>query len=179
MREQDWPPKNSRKFVRSEDFGNIIVEEVVRLGDAYPNLDLTDAAATAFQWFNSKANSNRSFIGKKRFPSLSSFRAYVRQLLYNAGLRARRLRKVHIELSAVPENETVTESPETSLQQKERLLDLVQNLPEPHKSVFESYFFDETPLHLIGGKLDEKEAQRLFEEAVDLLQELAKTSGIN
>ena len=176
MSEAQWPPKDGRSYIHSEDFGKLVVDEAVRLGCIYQNLDLADSVATTFQWLNSKLNENRNFISRKRFPSRSAFRAYIRQMIYNSGVRAYRFREKHLDLTAVPPDDSVIDSPSASLQQKEELLKLVNQLEEPHKTVITRYFFDEDPLHLIATclDLDENQTQEIYEEAVDEVRRLAK-----
>ena len=58
---------------------------------------------------------------------------------------------------------------------------MVDQLEEPHKTIFNRYFFDEDPLYLIAGAMDmdEEEAQKIYEEAVDQLMTLARKSNIH
>ena len=177
----EWPPANGRLFVHSDEFGRIVVDEAKRLAKAYPTLDLADAVATTFQWFNAKLNANGHFINRRRFPTQSKFKAYIRQTLYNAGRRAYRLRKSGKEISALPADRPVVDSPLNSADRKERLHQLVEQLVEPHKTIFNRYFFDEDPLHLIAGALDmdEEGAQKIYEEAVDQLRRFARKSNIH
>ncbi len=178
MTENQWPPKDGRSYVHSEDFGELVVHELNRLLETHPRLDLADAAAIVFQWFNSKLNANRNFISRRKFPSMSSFRAYVRQMLYNAGMYAIRLRSKDRDLSEVPESEAIVDSPTASLQRKEELLTLVEKLEEPHKTIFSRFFFDEEDLYLIATAMDitEENAHAIYEEAVDRIRDAARKS---
>ncbi len=169
MNEPQWPPKNGREYIHSEEFGNLVVSEARKVGEAHPTLDLADSVATTFQWFNTTLNANRNFISKKRFPTVGSFRAYIRQMVYNAGMRAFRIRKKRQDLSSVPESDMVIDSPSASAERKEELLNFVERLEEPHKTVFTRYFFDEDQFYLIAVSTNctEDEAQKIYEEAVD------------
>ncbi len=178
MTENLWPPKDGRAYVHSEAFGELVVHELNRLSKTHPRLDLADAAAIVFHWFNSKLNANRNFISRKRFPTVSGFRAYVRQMLYNAGMYAIRLRSKNQDLTEVPESEAVVDSPSASLQAKKELLKLVDLLEEPHKSIFTRFFLDEEELYLIATALDitEDNAHTIYEEAVDRIRGAARKS---
>ena len=58
-----------------------------------------------------------------------------------------------------------------SSQELDHLLDLVAALPEPHKTVFERFFFDEEDPGYLASTLgkSEDEIHRFYEEAVDML----------
>jgi hypothetical protein len=178
MKGTRWPPKDGRAYVRSDEFGKLVVEELDQLRAVHPRLDLVDAAAITFHWFNSKLNANRSFIGKKRFPTIGRFRAYVRQILYNAGVKALRLRRRRKQIEAIRGSARVVDTPAVSAQRLEQLQRLVDRLEETHQLIFTRYFLDEEPLELIACALviDEVEAQRLYEDAVDQIRRLAKKS---
>ncbi len=178
MTDTPWPPKDGRAYVHSEDFGELVVHELHRLSENHPSLDLADAAAIVFHWFNSKLNANRNFISKKRFPTSGRFRAYVRQMLYNAGMLAIRIRSKDNDLSGIRDSEAVVDSPSASLQAKEELLKLVDLLEEPHKSIFTRFFFEEEDLYLIATAFDisEDDAHTIYEEAVDRIRDSARKS---
>ncbi len=175
----DWPPKNGRAFVRSDEFGRMLISEVERLAHLRRDLDFVDAVATAYEWFTRRLNRNGHFINKRRFPTEARFRAYLRQALFNAARMARRKRDKGEELSAVPADHQIVDGSELSLEERDKLLQLVDQLEEPSKSIFEGVFFGENELHLVAGALglNEDEGSRIYEEALDELEKLARNSG--
>lgn len=170
MDQGDWPPPNARAFVRSEDFGRLVLETVGALAGRYPQMDFSDAAAHIFAWFDGKTSKNRRFINSRRFPTLSSFKAYVRQSAFNAGRLAARQRQQRARIESLPPDEPIAAG-QLSAEQRALLQDQADKLPEPHKSVFERKFFDEEDCAMIASILGktEREIHRLYEEAIDLL----------
>jgi len=176
-RNEDWPPSDGRQYVKSDQFGSILVEEAISLIQLYPELEFTDSVATVFVWFSRRLNRNASFINKRRFPTSSFFRAYLRQSLFNAARRAQRERKRGQELSAAAVDEPIVDTPKLGIEDKERLLELLEQLEEPLKSVFESIFFEETDISLVASRLDleEFEVAELFGQALDELNRLSRS----
>lgn len=171
--EPSWPPSNGANFIRSESFGQLLVELSCQYADRYPTMDFTDAVSHVFAWFDGKLAKNRRFINSRRFPTFSAFKSYVRQSLWNAALLAQRKRQRREEIEALPVDANAVRATLESPQELDRLLDLVEALPEPHKTVFERYFLDEEdPSYLasILGKTED-EIHRLYEEAVDMLDD--------
>lgn len=169
--EPSWPPNNGAKFIRSESFGQLLVELSCQYADRYPSMDFSDAVSHVFAWFDGKLAKNRRFINSRRFPTLSAFKSYLRQSLWTAALLAQRKRQRREEIEALPVDANAVLAKLESSQELDCLLDLVEALPEPHKTVFERFFFDEEdPSHLTSvlGKTDD-EIHRLYEEAVDML----------
>jgi cell division protein FtsB len=170
MEPNPWPPSNAKLFVRSDAFGRLVLEVVDGLARRYPHMDFTDAAAQLFAWFDAKVSKNRRFINSRRFPTLSSFKAYLRQSAFNAGRLAARQRQQQAQIESLPPDEPIAVQ-RLSSEQRAMLQDQADKLPEPHKSVFERKFFDEDDCSMIASILGrtEKEVHKLYEEAVDLL----------
>ena len=165
-----WPPSNGRAFIRSNEFGEELIGLARELTARYPHMDFTDAVAQVFAWFDRKLANNRRFINKRRFRTRNAFRAYLRQALWNAArlvIRARR-RREHIEALAVDQPVGAwAASPEIQM----RVLEAIERLPEPHKTVFERCFFEEDALGDIAIALrrNVRDVESLYEEAVDML----------
>lgn len=175
----DWPPSDGKQFIRSDAFGEMLISLVCQLALRYPRMDFTDAVAQVFAWFDRKLSRNRSFINKRRFPSVNAFIAYLTQSLFNAARLTERERRIHehIELLAV-ERQIV---PQKATPEDLAILDeIVEALPEPHKTVFRRLFFDEEDMSMTASILNMTEAMiiRLYEEAIDMLEELI-SSGPN
>ena len=84
---------------------------------------------------------------------------------------AQRKRQRREEIEALPVDTNAVLAATESPRDLDRLLDLVEGLPEPHKTVFERYFFNEEDPDVIASilGLTEDEVHRLYEEAVDML----------
>jgi RNA polymerase sigma factor (sigma-70 family) len=166
-----WPPIDGVKFIRSEAFGELLIELSKQFGRRYPGMDFSDAISHVFAWFDRKLSKNRRFINSRRFPTYNAFRAYLKQSLWNAGLLAQRQRQRREEIEALPFDSKAVVAKIENPQELDRLLDLVENLSEPHKTVFERYFFDEEDPSHLASILDktEEEIHRIYEEAVDML----------
>ena len=165
-----WPPENGRDFVRSDDFGRMIVALTRDLAARYPTMDFTDAVAHVFMWFDGKLSMNRRFINPRRFPTQQSFQAYLRQAVWNAARLAERTRKRRQDIEALPINRPIVSAP-MGPESRVQLLEMVEGLSEPHKTVFYKLFFDEEDVAMIASILGftEEHVHRLFEEAVDML----------
>ncbi len=165
-----WPPENGKTFIRSSVFGVMIVELTHQLARRYPKMDFTDAVAQVFAWFDLKLSENRRFINARRFPTIGAFRAYLRQCLWNSARLAMRKRHRRETIEALPADQPII-STEMRAEDRVQLLEMVDGLPEPHKTVFHKFFFDEEDLAMIASILDltEEQAQRIYEEAVDML----------
>ncbi len=165
-----WPPENGKDFIRSDDFGRMIVGLTRDLAARYPTMDFTDGVAHVFVWFDAKLSKNRRFINPRRFPTNQSFQAYLRQAVWNAARLATRQRRRREDIEALPVDRPIISAqmgPEIRVQ----LLEMVERLPEPHKTVFHKFFLDEEDLAMIASilGLTEEEVHRLYEEAVDML----------
>jgi RNA polymerase sigma factor (sigma-70 family) len=165
-----WPPENGREFVRGEVFGAILVELTRHFADRYPDMDFTDAVAQVFVWFDGKLSKNRRFINSRRFPTLGAFRAYLRQAIWNAARVTMRSRRRRQEVEA-PSLDRPIVSTEMGAEERVQLLEMVEGLPEPHKTVFHKFFFDEEELRWIASVLNltQRQVETLYEEAVDML----------
>lgn len=168
----DWPPMDGRKFICSDAFGAMLISLVRQLALRYPRMDFTDAVAQVFAWFDKKVSCNRRFINKRRFPSVNAFKAYLKQSLWNAArlTERERRRREYIEALAV-ERQIVPQK--ANPVEIAILAEMVEALPEPHKTVFHRFFFDEDELFMIASILDltEPMAVQLYVEAVDMLVE--------
>jgi len=167
---QDWPPEDGKDFIRSDLFGRMLVGLTQRLAASHSNLDFSDAVAQVFVWFDRKLSKNRRFINQRRFPSLESFRAYLGQSIVNAALLSERRRRREgevVELSADLPIASTALGPE----QRVELLDMVETLPEPQKTILFKLAVDNEDSAMVAGILDlsEDEVIQLFEEAVDKL----------
>lgn len=172
MSVESWPPQDGKQFVHSDGFGALLLDVVSNLSDKYPKIDFTDATAIVFAWFDGKLAKNRRFINSRRFPTLSAFRAYVKQSVWNAGRLTERQRSRRSSVEAVSVDDSIAV---VSLTAEERtaLLDQADRLPYPHKDVFERAFFNEEDLSFIASVLgkSEDEIHQLYEEAIDMLME--------
>src|SRR6266550_412818 len=165
MPRHEWPPENGKDFVRSEPFGFMLVELTSHLASRYPEMDFTDAVAQVFVWFDYKLSENRRFINSRRFPSIEAFQAYLRQAVWNAGVMAMRRRRRREAVEALPVDQAIV-STEMAVEERIELIEMVDGLPEPHKSVFERFFFGEEDLAMIASILDltEDQADELYEQ---------------
>jgi len=166
-----WPPPKGKEFIRSDEFGALLVTLVCRLAANYPEMDFTDAAASVFAWFDKKLSRNRRFINRRRFPTFASFAAYLRQAVWNAARLTERERRryEHIEAFFVEGHSIIDR--EIDPERMAEMHEAIDSLPEPHRTVFDRYFFDEEDLSAIANiyNLSEEQAQELYAEAVDML----------
>src|SRR5262245_10654451 len=100
-----WPPSGGLEFARSREFGELLIETGNQLAKKYPRIDFTDAVAHVDQWLDGRLVKEPDFLNLARFPTLSAFRAYVKQAVWNAGRIAARKRKRNEPLEALPVNE--------------------------------------------------------------------------
>jgi len=167
-----WPPQDGKKFIRSDEFGRILISLVRQFIYRYPQMDFTDAVAHVFTWFDKKLSLNRRFINARRFPTATAFTAYLKQSIWNAALltQRERSRSRHIE---APSGQQLPVVRIIDPEERANVLEAVEALPEPHKTVFHYYFFDEGDLRMLASVIDRTEAEiyRLYEEAIDMLME--------
>lgn len=167
----DWPPLDGRSFVLSEEFGLTLVDLVGRLASNYPHMDFSDAVANVFEWFDGRLRDDPMFLGPPRFPTREAFLAYLRQAVWNAARLTERQRKRHHFVTALPRNQAIIVR-EIDPEECAELLDAVEHLEEPHKTVFHRYFFDEEDLGVLASAYDltEDEIYDLYTEAIDVLR---------
>jgi len=166
-----WPPPKGKEFIRSNEFGVLLVALVSRLAANYPEMDFTDAAAGVFAWFDKKLSRNRRFINRRRFPTFASFAAYLRQAVWNAARLTDRERRRHEHLEALFIEDHSIIDREIDPERMAELHEAIDSIPEPHRIVFDRYFFDEEDLSTIASiyNLSEERAQTLYTEAIDML----------
>jgi hypothetical protein len=167
---EEWPPTGGKDFIRSDEFGRMLLKVVSDLSARYPQIDFTDAVAHVFAWFDRKLSKNRRYINSRRFANKSSFLAYLRQSVWNAGRIAARQRQRSQQVEALPADRPIV-ADKISQEELDTLLSKVESLPEPHKSVFERRFFEEDSSQWIAsctGRTEE-EVESLYTEAIDLL----------
>jgi hypothetical protein len=167
-----WPPQDGKEFIRSNEFGKILISLVRQFTYRYPQMDFTDAVAHVFTWFDKKLSINRRFINSRRFPTVAAFRAYVRQSIWNAALITQRERQRHKQIEA-PSGRQALIVRVIDPEERAMALEAVESLPEPHKTVFNSFFFDEQDLCMLASIIDRTEAEihQLYVEAVDMLRD--------
>ena len=166
-----WPPEEGKGFIQSEEFGRILVALTEQLSSRYPQMDFGDAVAQVFVWFDQKLSSNRRFINSRRFPTRSAFRAYLRQAVWNAARVAARKRRRREEIEALSVDLPIIAGG-LGTEERAQLLEMLDGLPEPHKTVFDKFFFDEEDVAMIASILNlcEEDIERLYEEALDMLR---------
>ena len=169
----NWPPENGLSFIRSNEFGNIVLAWCNELTERYPKKDFTDAASHVFDWFDRKLKKNRRFINSRRFHTKHAFVAYIRQCVWNAARLAERQRKRRDEILALPVDEPIADS-DLSLEQIDELLDAISQLPLPHKDILEKMIFDEYKVEMLAKiyNVSESQVQEWYEEAIDMLSDL-------
>jgi hypothetical protein len=170
-RDSSWPP-DGPSYIRTEEFGQLLISIALDLQSRYSTMDFADAVALVFTWFDQKLENNRDFISRTRFPTPSAFRAYLRQAMWNAARVAERERKRHERLIAL-RIDRATEEPPTA-EEVAILHEYVGRLPERHKAVFEGIFMNETEPHILAGLLglSEDEIENVYEEAIDMLHKM-------
>jgi hypothetical protein len=168
----EWPPRDGREFIRSEAFGYILIAVVTYLARKYRNMDFTDAVANVFAWFDHKLSEDPAFISAVKFPTQGSFLAYLRQATWNAARLAERERKRHRQVGPLPDGRGIIVR-EVDPEELSLLLEAVDSLPEPHKTIFHRYFMDEEDLSMLGSIYDltEEQIYDIYSEATDLLAE--------
>ena len=168
--ETDWPPKDGASFVRSGDFGSLVVKIAKSLTEQYRSMDFTNAVARLFVWFDDKLKIEGDFINASRFPSLSSFRAYIRKAIWNDARRtARSEANRH-----VAERRHGTRSPTKETKSAENagmLSELIDQLPEPHCSITRGLLLAADDVASLAQTLgiSESDVQQLYEESIDML----------
>lgn len=168
----NWPPQNGKKFIRSEEFGNILISLVREFNLRYPQMDFTDAVAHVFTWFDRKLSINRRFINPRRFPTISTFIAYLKQSIWNAALITQRERKRYKRVEA-PSGRQALIVRVIDPVERAMVLEAVESLSEPHKTVFHSFFLEEVDIYMLASIVNrtEEEIYQLYEEAIDILTE--------
>jgi DNA-directed RNA polymerase specialized sigma24 family protein len=163
-----WPPTDGGQYIRSEPFGHALLDIARRLAEKYRHMDFTDAVAQVFEWFEQRLNREPDFLSTGRFPTANAFRAYLRQALWNAARAAERKRSNRRRIEALAAEQPIT-SGELAIDERDQLLDLVEQLHEPHKSIFTKIFFDETEPQAVASIFDrtEEDVIRIYVEAVD------------
>ena len=166
----DWPPRDGRSFIESPSFGNLLVKITNELASTYPQMDFTDAIAHVFTWFDRKLKSNRRFVNARRFRTHGAFVAYVRQALWNAGRMAERQRQRFEPIEALPANRPIT-TWGTNPEDLVVLMEAVESLPEPQKTVFQRLFIEEEAETVVAQALgcSQRRICMLYEEAVDMI----------
>jgi DNA-directed RNA polymerase specialized sigma24 family protein len=135
-------------------------------------MDFTDAVANVFAWFDGKLSVDPGFISVVKFPTHGSFLAYLRQATWNAARLTERERKRHQHIESLPDGPGIivrqVQPEELSL-----LLEAVDSLDEPHKTIFHRYFVDEENLDMLASTygLSEQQIYDIYTEAVDILAE--------
>jgi hypothetical protein len=172
--ESEWPPSEGKEFIRSANFGTELIRLTHEYERKYPAMDFTDAAARVFAWFDGKLGRNRHFINSRRFPTRNAFRAYLKSAIWNAALMAKRDRQRFVGIDALPIDRPIASVWGADPEDRLSLRELVERLPEPHRTVFEHYCIDESPPSDLARTLGrpEEEIVRIYEEAVDLLAEI-------
>lgn len=167
---ESWPPDKGGEFIRSETFAQLLVELSYQYTDRYPSMDFSDAVSQVFAWFDGKLAKNRRFINSRRFPTFGAFKSYLRQSLWNAAILAQRKRQRRGEIEALSIDPNALAKMDSQME-LDILLDLVKDLPEPHKTVLERIFFDEGDPNNIACALDMSidDLFRYYEEAIDML----------
>ena len=163
-----WPPVVGGKYVRSEAFGQALLDIARRLAEKYSHMDFTDAVAQVFEWFDRRLQRESDFLNADRFPTSNAFRAYLRQSLWNAARAAERKRSNRRRIEALSAERPMT-SGDLAPEERDQLLDLVEQLCEPHKSIFMKVFFEETETQEVASIFDrtQEEVHQIFVEAVD------------
>lgn len=167
-----WPPQDGKEFIRSNEFGKILISLVRQFTYRYPQMDFTDAVAHVFTWFDKKLSINRRFINSRRFPTVAAFKAYVRQSIWNAALITQRERQRHKQIEA-PSGRQALIARVIDPAERAMVLEAVESLAEPHKTVFHSYFLEEVDIYMLTSILNrtEEEIYQLYGEAIDMLAE--------
>ena len=172
MKPNGWPPKDGKRFIREEHFGQLLLDIVDRLSHQYPLMDFTDAVAHVFSWFDRKLVAEPTFINVGRFPSLSAFKAYLRQAVWNAGRLAERQRDRRERVGPLPVDKAIVTS-DSRPEDMAALREAVDALDEPHRTVFSEFFFHERELadiaNIYGGRFNVDELTAIYKEAIDLL----------
>ena len=134
MTEPVWPPADGKKFIRSVEFGNIVLDWCEKMTLRFPAMDFTDAASHVFYWFDTKLKKNRRFINGRRFKSRRMFVSYVRQCVWNASLQAQRQRQRFNKIEPIPSNERIVDANRDDLKLFETLEKCIQELITPDYS---------------------------------------------
>ena len=125
MAEKDeWPPDDGRRYIHSEEFGQLLFDTAQQTSRQYSGLDFSDAYAQVYEWFAEKLRRNRRFINKRRFPSIASFVAYLRKALKSAALMTLRQRRRNREITSLTDDVLATQEPGRSVELSLRLLEL-------------------------------------------------------
>ena len=166
----EWPPADGKNYIRSDEFGNLVLEIAVHLMERYPTLDFSNAVARVFVWFDAKLHADSRFISADRFRSRFAFRAYVRQSLWNDARRTARDQRTRRELQAADELERMA-AKELGPEDAATLHDEVRRLPLPHLMIVEWLVFESAEVAFVAEalSLSEEEVTSLFEEALEIL----------
>jgi len=167
-----WPPEDGPSFVRSDRFGTLVIEIARSLTERYRTMDFTDAAARVFAWFDQRLAADRDFISEARFPSLSSFRAYVRQAIWNDARRAARAERSR-QRAELRHRQQATEKRAVLPEEAGALAEQLDRLPEPHRSVTTGLLLTGQEVGDVAGALGLSitEVQQIYEAAIDMLQQ--------
>lgn len=163
-----WPPPDGREYVQSEEFGSSLLNIAERLTESYRHMDFTDAVSQLFTWFEARLNQEPDFINERRFPTVGSFTAYLRQAMWNAGRLAERKRATRHRIEALSAARPIV-SREMGPDMRDQLLDAIERLPEPMKTIFTKAVFEEEDMQTIASiyDLSLEEVMELYIQALD------------
>ena len=166
-----WPPSDAAAFIRSEAFGQLVLDVAAALARRYRRMDFTNAAARVFVWFDRKVAEDPQFLSAKRFPRPSALRAYLRQALWNDARRTERDEHRQRALAHVSFDESPDEwgvSPEDAVM----LQELLDRLPSLHRRIVRALVFGEQTVAKLSVALgvSKRRVAALFREAIDRLR---------
>ena len=169
MTEHEWPPKDGKRFIRSLEFGNIVLEWCGKLTKRFPTMDFTDAASHVFYWFDNKLKKNRRFINGRRFKSRRMFISYVRQCVWNASLQAQRQRKRFNKIEALSSDDRIVDVGKDDWLLFEKLEACINKLAAIEKSVIERVIFEDFTFDELSAILDKPfvEVHEIYISAID------------
>lgn len=165
-----WPPEDGKEFIRSDEFGNMVLKWCEELAVRYTKMEFTDAASHVYTWFDGKLKINRRFINSRRFRTKAAFVDYLRQCVWNAArLAARQRSSRERNIVEVPQQEAINK--ELSPDQLTPVFDAIDRLDFVKKTIVESIFFHDKSPELVADSLQISvdDVYLLYEEAIDEL----------
>jgi hypothetical protein len=166
----EWPPPDIEGFIRGDRFLKLVNGLGEGLTRVYPHMRYADALALIFDWFERRIGEDPEFITLQTFPTFNSFRAYVKQAVFNAAGLAEQARQRRDEVTALPTDQFIVAHPMES-GEREDLIERVEALPFQPKLVFKALFFDEETVPELADRYGwaPEDIWAAYHEAIDLL----------
>lgn len=173
--QQHWPPGNLHHYIHEDAFADSLLAIARQMQRRYPRLDFIAAVGLVWDWLDRKAKDDPDFLLSRSTPikTRSSFRAYLRQALWNAAANERRQRRrrnakvalVPIDLVSDPGLSEPTDTNQLWI------IDLIEMLPTPIDQIMLQIGVDGIDIKTVAAAmhLSQRHVRRLYVRGCDML----------